>query len=174
MAGERVRASDEEREQYANMVRAGMTEGRLTLEEGEERLTQVYAAKFRDELPPITADLPDGGRRGLYETPDAKEEFVRRGRRHLAGHTGFVLVIAVALTGLWALSGAHFFWPAIPLFFMMFGLARHARWRAYGGHPRFGRGGGGPWGHHHGQGRPEGWGRGPWGAASDRPQPWNR
>ncbi|WP_433085114.1 DUF1707 domain-containing protein [Dactylosporangium sp. CA-052675] len=169
MAGERVRASDEEREQYANMVRAGMTEGRLTLEEGEERLAAVYATKFRDELPPITADLPDGGRRGLYETPEAKEQFARDGRRHLWGHAGFIAVVAAALTGLWALSGAHFFWPAIPLFFMVFGLARHARWRAYGGHPRFGRG---PWGHH-GHGRGD-WGRGPWGAASDRQQGWSR
>ncbi|GAA2354388.1 DUF1707 domain-containing protein [Dactylosporangium salmoneum] len=161
MAGERVRASDSEREQYANMVRAGMTEGRLTLEEGEERLSGVYAAKFRDELPPLTADLPEGGRRGLYETPEAKEQFARDSRRHLWGHTGFVAVLAATLTGLWVLSGAHFFWPAIPLFFMVFGLARHARWRAYGGHPRWGRG------HHHG------WGRGPWGAASDR-QGWGR
>ncbi|WP_432987698.1 DUF1707 domain-containing protein [Dactylosporangium sp. CA-233914] len=171
MAGERMRASDEEREQYANMVRAGMTEGRLTLEEGEERLTQVYAAKYRDELPPLTADLPEGGRRGLHETPEAKERFARDSRRHLWGHTGFVAVVAAALTGLWVLSGAHFFWPAIPLFFMVFGLARHARWRAYGGSgPRFGRG---PWGHHHGHG-PQGWGRGPWGAASDRQQGWTR
>ncbi|WP_433058170.1 DUF1707 SHOCT-like domain-containing protein [Dactylosporangium sp. CS-033363] len=174
MAGERVRASDEEREQYANMVRAGMTEGRLTLEEGEERLAQVYAGKYRDELPPLTADLPEGGRRGIYETPEAKEQFARDSRRHLWGHAGFVAVIAAVLTGLWVLSGAHFFWPAIPLFFMVFSLARHARWRAYGGHPGFGRG---PWGHHHhhrGQGGQGGWGRGPWGAASDRQQGWGR
>src|SRR5689334_25136950 len=100
MAGDRVRASDQEREQYANMLRAGMTEGRLTLEEGEERLSQVYAARYRDELPPLTADLPDGGRRGLYETPEAKAQFVRDSRRHLWGHAGFVTVVAAALTGL--------------------------------------------------------------------------
>ena len=159
MAGERVRASDEEREQYANMVRAGMTEGRLTLEEGEERLAQVYAAKFRDELPPLTADLPEGGRRGLHETPEARERFARDSRRGLWRHGAVVAVVAAALTGLWVLSGAHFFWPAIPLFFLVMGVARHARWRAYGGHPQWGRG---PWGHHHHHGR------GPWGAASDR------
>lgn len=166
MAGERVRASDEEREQYANMVRAGMTEGRLTLEEGEERLSQVYAAKFRDELPPITADLPEGGRRGLYETPEAKERFVREDRRHLWRHGAFVVFVAALLTGLWALSGAHFFWPAIPLFFMVMGIARHARWRAWHAHH-----GGRLEGHHGGHhGR---WGRGPWGAVSDR-QGWSR
>lgn len=171
MAGERVRASDKEREQYASMLRAAMTEGRLTLEEGEERLTQVYAAKFRDELAPLTADLPDGGRRGLFELPETQAEFLRQGRRHLARHGAFVAVVAVALVGLWALSGAHFFWPAIPLFFMVFGLARHARWRAYSGHhPRFGRG---RWGHGPEHVGNQGWGRGPWGAASDR-QGWSR
>ncbi|MEU0561829.1 DUF1707 domain-containing protein [Dactylosporangium sp. NPDC006015] len=165
MAGERVRASDKEREQYADMVRAGMTEGRLTLEEGEERLAQVYAAKFRDELPPVTADLPDGGRRGLFELPETQAEFLRQGRRHLARHGAFVAVLAVALTGLWALSGAHFFWPAIPLFFLVLSVFRHARWRrwaASGGAPWSG---GPPWGRRHwGHGH----GHGPWAAASDR------
>jgi hypothetical protein len=161
MAGERVRASDGEREQYAKMLRAGMTEGRLTLEEGEERLSQVYEAKYRDELPPLTADLPEGGRRGLFETPEAKEQFERDGRRHVWRHSGFVAVVAVLLTGLWVLSGAHFFWPAIPLFFLVMGVARHARWRRF-----MAAGGGVPWGRGH-------WGRGPWAAASDR-QGWGR
>ena len=57
----RMRTSDAEREQVATILRAAMSEGRLTLEEGEERLTAVYAAKFRDELGPLTADLPGGG-----------------------------------------------------------------------------------------------------------------
>ncbi|GGM13814.1 DUF1707 domain-containing protein [Dactylosporangium sucinum] len=169
MTGERVRASDAEREQYANMVRAGMTEGRLTLEEGEERLGQVYAAKYRDELPPLTADLPEGGRRGLRETPEAKQAFMHDGRRHLRRHAGFVFALAILLTGLWWLSGAHFFWPAIPLFFLVLSVFKHARWRRWvaenGGVP--------PWhgrehGHRHGR-----WDRGPWAAASDR-QGWSR
>ena len=54
----RLRTSDTEREQVAEMLRAAMAEGRLTLEEGEERLGQAYAARFRDELVPLTADLP--------------------------------------------------------------------------------------------------------------------
>ncbi|GAA2631833.1 DUF1707 domain-containing protein [Dactylosporangium fulvum] len=160
MVGERVRASDGEREQYAQMVRAGMTEGRLTLEEGEERLSQVYAAKYRDELPPLTADLPDGGRRGLHETPEAKAEFTRHGKRHFRSHVAFVVVLAVLLTGLWVLSGAHFFWPAIPLFFLVLSVAKHARWRHWA------EDGGAHWHHRR-------WGRGPWGAASDR-QGWSR
>jgi hypothetical protein len=126
----RVRASDDEREQWATMLRAAMTEGRLTLAEGEERLAAAYAARFRDELNPLTADLPDGGRRALAETPEARQAARRRLRRH----GGLAVVIALLLVGLWALSGAPFFWPLIPLLFIGFGLARHARytrWRHY-------------------------------------------
>jgi len=126
----RMRTSDQERERIAEILRAAMTEGRLTLEEGEERLAATYAAKFRDELGPLTADLPDGGRRAVTETPQARLAT----RRHLQRHAGFVVVVALFLTGLWALSGAHFFWPAIPLVFLVMGLARHARWRHYGHH----------------------------------------
>ncbi|GIE46788.1 hypothetical protein Ani05nite_03220 [Amorphoplanes nipponensis] len=123
----RLRTSDAEREHVAAMLRAAMTEGRLTLEEGEERLTQVYAARFRDELAPLTADLPDQGRRALAETPQARAAT----RRDVRRHAGVVAVLAVVLTGLWALSGAPFFWPAIPLIFLVMGLVRHARYGRY-------------------------------------------
>ena len=172
--GNRVRASDAEREEYAKMLRAAMTEGRLTLEEGEERLSRVYAAKYRDELPQLTAYLPDGGRRGPFENPEVKADFERQARRMLAGHTGLVVAIAAVLVGLWAISGAHFFWPAIPLIILTFSLMKRARWRRWAqaqaaAGPHGGPWGaaetswqGGPWGHHHGR-------RGSWGIA-----PWNR
>jgi Domain of unknown function (DUF1707) len=137
----RLRASDAEREQVATIVRAAMTEGRLTLDEGEERLATVYAARFRDELAPCTADLPDGGRHALADTPGAQAAARRQVRRH----AGFVVAVALLLTALWGLSGAIFFWPAIPLTFLVMGLARQARWSH---HPQ-----GGPW-QHHGYGGP--------------------
>ena len=124
----RLRTSDAEREQVATILRAAMTEGRLTLEEGEERLGACYAAKYRDELLPLTADLPDHGRRALAETPEAIAE-ARRGVRR---HAGFVVAVALLLTGLWVLSGAHFFWPIIPLLFLVAGLRRHARYGHHG------------------------------------------
>lgn len=151
--GNRVRASDAEREEYAKMLRAAMTEGRLTLEEGEERLARVYAAKYRDELPELTADLPNGGRREPFENPDVKADFERQARRMLAGHTGLVVAIAAILVGLWALSGAHFFWPAIPLLFLTFSVLKAARWRRWAMYAnRFGGQWGprGPWSHHRG------------------------
>jgi hypothetical protein len=128
----RMRTSDQEREQVAEILRAAMTEGRLTLEEGEERLAATYATKYRDELGPLTADLPNGGRQALANTPQARLAT----RRHLRRHAGFVVFAALILTGLWALSGTtHFFWPAIPLIFLVMGLVRHARWSHY--EPRY-------------------------------------
>jgi hypothetical protein len=123
----RLRTSDQEREQIAEILRAAMTEGRLNLDEGEQRLAAAYAATYRDELRPLTADLPDGGRRALAETPQARLAT----RRSLRRHALIVASVAMILTGVWILSGAHFFWPAIPLAFLVMGLVRHARWRHY-------------------------------------------
>lgn len=132
----RMRTSDTEREQVAVILRAAMSEGRLTLEEGEERLGAVYAAKFRDELAPLTADLPGGGREALHRTPEART----RHRREIRRMAWFVAFAAVVLTGLWALSGAHFFWPAIPLFFMVAGVVRRSHeGPAFGRHPHRGQ-----------------------------------
>ena len=57
----RVRASDAEREEYARIIRDAVGEGRLNLDEGDERLATLYALKFRDELPSLIADLPAEG-----------------------------------------------------------------------------------------------------------------
>lgn len=53
-----VRASDAERDQAADMLRAGYADGRLTRAELGERLTDVYAAKTRADLRGLTRDLP--------------------------------------------------------------------------------------------------------------------
>jgi hypothetical protein len=52
-----IRASDAERERVAEVVRQAVTDGRLTIVEGDERLRDVYAARFRRDLEPLTADL---------------------------------------------------------------------------------------------------------------------
>jgi hypothetical protein len=136
----RLRTSDAEREQVATILRAAMTEGRLTLAEGEERLAAVYAAAYRDELAPHTADLPNGGRQALAHTPEAQAAT----RRDARGRVGFVAFVGLVLTGIWALSGAHFFWPAIPMFFLIMGLLRH---RGHGphGHRHYHQHGVAPW-----------------------------
>ena len=52
-----MRASDADREQVAEVVRQAVSDGRLTIVEGDERLRDVYAAVYRRDLAPVTADL---------------------------------------------------------------------------------------------------------------------
>jgi hypothetical protein len=56
-----LRASDADRERVANVLREAAGDGRLTMEELDERLEAVYAAKTYAELEPITRDLPATG-----------------------------------------------------------------------------------------------------------------
>jgi hypothetical protein len=56
-----LRASDADRETVANVLREAAGDGRLTMDELDERLDAVYAAKTYAELEPITDDLPATG-----------------------------------------------------------------------------------------------------------------
>ncbi|MFB4314472.1 DUF1707 domain-containing protein [Actinomadura sp. 21ATH] len=56
-----MRASDADRDQVAHVLREAAGEGRLTLEELDERLSAVYAAKTYAQLAPLTRDLPAPG-----------------------------------------------------------------------------------------------------------------
>lgn len=129
----RVRASDAEREQYAHIVREATGDGRLTLPEGDERMARVYAARYRDELRPIIADLPAAASLDRPDLPQrrggwAPREYAPPHPGAFVFHAGAVVIVSAALVGLWASTGGHFFWPAIPLFFFAMGLVRHARW----------------------------------------------
>ncbi|KUJ66251.1 hypothetical protein ACZ90_39425 [Streptomyces albus subsp. albus] len=53
-----MRASDAERERVADALRDGVAEGRLTMEEFEERLDAAYRARTHGELEPLVRDLP--------------------------------------------------------------------------------------------------------------------
>lgn len=53
-----IRASDNERESVVDVLRDAYTEGRLTLDEFEERTSAAYASKTWGDLRELTADLP--------------------------------------------------------------------------------------------------------------------
>ncbi|MFF0020514.1 DUF1707 domain-containing protein [Streptomyces sp. NPDC005496] len=53
-----LRASDADRERVAEQLRDALAEGRLDMEEFEERLEATYRARTYGELAPITRDLP--------------------------------------------------------------------------------------------------------------------
>ncbi len=53
-----LRASDADRDYIAQLLHHACGAGMLTMTETEDRLGAVYKAKFRQELIPLTADLP--------------------------------------------------------------------------------------------------------------------
>jgi hypothetical protein len=140
-APNRVRTSDSEREQVVTVLRQAIVEGRLTLAEGEERIASAYESKFRDELYPLTNDLPGGARDPLG---DSLRDQIRGSRHEWHGRRrrGFFCVPFLALLAFVIIAGFgggfHFFW-LIPLVFLTLFVARRIFfWRAWSG-------GRGPW-----------------------------
>ena len=79
-ADPRIRASDEDRDRAASLLREHHAVGRLTAEEFNERLDKVYAATTMGELDELLADLPGID---LHRLPDAS---LPRYRAPAAGH----------------------------------------------------------------------------------------
>lgn len=57
-AGQAIRASDGERDQVVALLQRNFADGRLTQAEFEERVGAALAARTRDHLRALTADLP--------------------------------------------------------------------------------------------------------------------
>ena len=68
MPGEQMRASDEDRERTAALLREHHAVGRLTAEEFETRIEGVFAARTHGDLDALLADLPAID---LYQLPSA-------------------------------------------------------------------------------------------------------
>lgn len=60
-----LRASDADREQTAELLRRAAGEGRLTVDELDDRLAEAFAARTRAELEKLVADIVVGGDAGL-------------------------------------------------------------------------------------------------------------
>jgi Domain of unknown function (DUF1707)/2TM domain len=99
-----LRASDAEREQHAELLREHAAQGRLTVDELDQRLDRVFAARTLGELVPIVGDLP------APERPRAPQP--RRSRR--PDLVPF-LAVNLLLIVIWAATGAGYFWPIWPL-----------------------------------------------------------
>lgn len=54
-----MRASDGDRDRVAAALREHVAEGRLSVEEFNERLEQLYRSRTYGELATLTADLPE-------------------------------------------------------------------------------------------------------------------
>jgi hypothetical protein len=154
----RIRASDDDRDRAAALLREHHAAGRLTPEEFNERLDKVYDAKTLGDLDQLMDDLPAID---LYRLPDASlPRSYRRpvpgagsyleaaggtlARRHgrfsgaWAAAWGSWFSVTLLCFVVWALSGAGYLWPlwvAGPWGAIMIG-----RWIS-GSHPGGGSGG---------------------------------
>ena len=117
-----LRVSDAERESVAARLRDAATEGRLTLAEADERQALAYAARTRDDLHPLTADLPAPPRTASLRGPLSP-----RARRRLGMHAALVAVLAAIMVTGWALGAPPCFWPAWPMFWLAVSLVVHYR-----------------------------------------------
>jgi hypothetical protein len=75
-----LRASDADRERHAEVLRRAAGEGRLSMDELEERLTTVYESRTHRELERLVADVVERGEQQLPATAaGAKRMPVRSG-----------------------------------------------------------------------------------------------
>ena len=75
-----TRVSDAERDKVVEILTRAVGEGRLTLEEFEERLGGVLAAATHAELVPFTADLPEAVAPDVVELRSRASALKRTGR----------------------------------------------------------------------------------------------
>jgi hypothetical protein len=111
-APDTLRASDDEREHTAALLREHCQHGRVSIDELDERLSVAFAARTHGELDAVLGDLPAQG-------PQATAGALRR-------HVRMFLLVNGLLIGIWLLSGAGYFWPMWPFLGWGIGLAAHA------------------------------------------------
>jgi hypothetical protein len=69
-----LRVSDADRERVAERLRDAAGEGRLTIEELDERVERAYGSRTGAELAELTADLPGHGRPGVALGPPSERK----------------------------------------------------------------------------------------------------
>ncbi|HWV86854.1 MAG TPA: DUF1707 domain-containing protein [Capillimicrobium sp.] len=107
MAG--VLASDDDRERCCRLLHGAYADGRLTVEELEQRLERVERAESKLELALLTRDVP---KQRMQRFGAAVDRFDRMA---LKAHGATVVVVNGSLIGIWELTGGGTFWPAIAL-----------------------------------------------------------
>ena len=98
-----VLASDRERDEAASLVSQAIGEGRLSIEEGIQRIDAVLRCRHRHEIGGLVADLPT--RTSAAVTRPFIFTQLRTGLLLIAAAVIFAAVLVQALVGIWEL------WP---------------------------------------------------------------
>jgi hypothetical protein len=114
-----LRAADADRDAVADRLRVAHTEGRLTVEEFQQRLDGAFAARTMGDLAALTRDLParpaETARTGDEAQP-SRAVRPRPTRPPLAVVWGSWLTAVLVCTAIWAVvslseGDAGYFWP---------------------------------------------------------------
>ena len=116
----RMRAGDKDRQRVVEQLGKHFAEGRLTVDEFDERVVRAHASVYLDELPALTADLP----RDPEQHPQP-----HRGPRRSPRRVPGMLVLLIAMLIAWSMV-ATVVYSVPPLFglFVLFLFVRHMRW----------------------------------------------
>ena len=99
----RMRISDADRHRVAEVLREAAGEGRLDLDELDERLERTFAAKTYADLVPITADL-----HAAPHTPPVGPPVPRAGGVPAVGHASSVAIMGECKRrGVWQVPAHH-------------------------------------------------------------------
>jgi class 3 adenylate cyclase len=114
-----IRASDADRERVAERLREHYGAGRLSDDDLSERVEAAYGARTMSELGALTVDLPS-----------PRHSYRPRGRGALEAsvriHLTTYILVNLMLIGIWAASGAGYFWPIWPILGWGIGVGCHA------------------------------------------------
>ena len=117
----RMRAGDKDRQHVVEQLGKHFGEGRLTVQEFDERVVRAHASVYLDELPALTADLPGD-----------PEPLRRPTRSRLPVAAGvLLLIVAVMLASSMVaavISGAPPFFALLLLFLFLRQRRRSRRW----------------------------------------------
>jgi hypothetical protein len=117
-----IRAADADRERIAERLRKSHAEGRLDIDEFQERLERCYQAKTLGELGELVRDLP------RQDEPSERRSL----RWFRPWRLAPLAPIVIALIVVSAATGHHVFWLWIPLLFLFWRLSwwRRRHWLA--------------------------------------------
>ncbi|WAL69877.1 DUF1707 domain-containing protein [Amycolatopsis cynarae] len=112
-----MRASNADRERVAQLLHTALAEGRITVQELEERLDTVYAAKTLAELEPPVADLPDV-RAGTAVQPAPSHAVDQRIGGTPGSQTSIAIMSGASRKGNWVVPAQHnsfAFWGGVEI-----------------------------------------------------------
>lgn len=103
-----LRISDADRHQVAEVLREAAGEGRLDMEELDERLEAAYGAKVYGDLVPLLADLPAQHDLPVVPTASAPQRRPAGAPVHAARHdSSFAVMSGQDRRGVWEIGPTH-------------------------------------------------------------------